>query len=105
MKDKMKNGEYAEYTKKEKLLIAREIEDLEKKFSGIANLTKLPDMVVIIDTHKEFGAVAESKKMNMEIAGIVDSNGDPDIDYPIPMNDDANKALDYVLDLMQSALS
>jgi small subunit ribosomal protein S2 len=105
MKESMKNGEYADYTKKEKLLLAREIEDLEKNFSGIANLTRLPDLVVIVDTHREFGAVAESNKMGIEIIGMVDSNGDPDkVEYPIPMNDDAGKAVEYVLDLMKDAL-
>lgn len=104
MKAKMSNGEYASYTKKEKLLIAREIEDLEKKFSGIANMTKLPDFIFIVDTHREAGAVAESKRMGIKVVGLVDSNANPDIDYPIPMNDDAVKALDYVLDLVKAAL-
>ncbi len=105
MKDKMKKGEYDSYTKKEKLLIAREVADLEKNFAGISKLEKLPEIVIIIDTHRENGAVLESKRMGVVVVGIVDSNGDPDIDYPIPMNDDANQALDYVLDLMKEALS
>src|SRR5581483_8249628 len=63
LKKKMANGEFASYTKKEKLLIAREIEKLEKNFSGIAKLNKLPDLVVVIDTHKENGAVLEARKM------------------------------------------
>ncbi|CAN5334422.1 30S ribosomal protein S2 [soil metagenome] len=105
MKNDLKNGAYAEYTKKEKLLIAREIEDLEKNFSGVANLTKLPDMVFIVDTHRENGAVLESNRMGIVVMGLVDSNGDPDlIDFPIPMNDDATKAIDYVLDLVKEAL-
>ncbi len=106
LKDDMKNGVYAAYTKKEKLLLAREIEDLEKKFAGIAKMEKLPDMVIIIDTHRENGAVMESRNMKIKTVGLVDSNADPNlIDYPIPMNDDAVKALDYVLDLMKAALS
>jgi len=106
LKEKMKNGEFADYTKKEKLLISREIENLEKNFSGISELTKLPDVVIIIDTHRENGAVFESRKMGIKIVGVTDSNANPDlIDYPIPMNDDANKAVEYVLDLMKEALS
>ncbi len=106
MRESLKNGEYASYTKKERLLIAREIADLEKNFSGISNLTGIPDIVVIIDTHKEQGAVLESKKMGITVVGLVDSNANPDlIDYPIPMNDDASKALDYLLDLIKTALS
>ncbi len=104
-KAKMAKGEFDSFTKKEKLLIAREIEDLEKNFSGIANLDKLPDVIFIVDTHREKGAVAESKKLGIKIVGMVDSNSDPDIDYPIPMNDDAGKAIDYVLDLIKVALS
>src|SRR5258708_4764860 len=73
LKEKMSNGEFATYTKKEKLLIAREIEDLEKNFSGIANLTNIPDIVFIVDTNREFGAVAESKRMGVTVIGIVDS--------------------------------
>lgn len=101
MKENMKKGVYAEFTKKEKLLLAKEIADLEKHFGGVSSLDKLPDMVFIIDTHKEHGAVLESKKMGITVVGIVDSNSDPNIDYPIPMNDDASKAVDYVLDLIK----
>lgn len=105
MKESLRKGEYSEYTKKEKLLIAREIADLEKKFGGISKLEKLPDIIFVVDTHKEFGAVTEARKKNIKIVGLVDSNADPNIDFPIPMNDDAVKALDYVLDLVKTALS
>lgn len=106
MKDDLKNGVYATYTKKEKLLIAREIEDLEKNFSGIAKLTKLPDLIFIVDTHRENGAVLESNRMGIKVVGIVDSNADPNlVDYVIPMNDDANKPIKYVMDLVKEALS
>jgi small subunit ribosomal protein S2 len=105
LKNKMKNGEFADYTKKEKLLIAREIEDLEKNFSGIAGLDKLPNLVIIVDTHREKSAILESRRMGIKTIGFVDSNADPNlVDFPIPMNDDANNALSYVLDLMKSAL-
>jgi len=105
LKDKLKLGEFDSYTKKEKLLLAREIDDLEKNFSGIAKLDKLPDAVFIVDTHKEKSAVAESKKKNITVFGIGDTNADPDIDYLIPMNDDASKAIEYVLDLVQATLA
>lgn len=105
LKNNMASGVYASYTKKEKLLIAREIETLEKNFAGIATLTKLPEVIFIIDTHKERGAVLEAKKKGIKVVGLVDSNSDPDIDYPIPMNDDASKAIEYVLDLVKGALS
>jgi small subunit ribosomal protein S2 len=105
LKNKMKNGEFADYTKKEKLLIAREIEDLEKNFSGIAGLDKLPNLVIIVDTHREKSAILESRRMGIKTIGFVDSNADPNlVDFPIPMNDDANNALSYVLDLMKASL-
>jgi small subunit ribosomal protein S2 len=105
MKEKTANGEYASNTKKERLLIDREIARLERYFGGISKLDKVPDILVIVDTHKEESAIREANSKGVKIVGIVDSNADPEaIDYPIPMNDDAVKAVDYVLDLMKEAI-
>lgn len=105
MKGKMAAGEYSKFTKKERLLIERDIARMERFLSGISTLEKLPDILFIVDTHKESGAVREAVKAGVETVGIVDSNSDPSpIDYPIPMNDDASKALSYVLDLVKSAI-
>ena len=105
MKTKMAAGEYNIYTKKERLLLEREIARLERFFGGMASLTKTPDMLVVVDTHKEIGAVKEARKAKITVVGIVDSNADPAaVDYPIPMNDDASKALDYVLGLVKEAI-
>ncbi len=105
MKEKMTNGEYNSFTKKERLLIDREIARLERYFGGISKLEKVPDILVVIDTHKEESAIREANSKNIKIVGIVDSNADPEvINYPIPMNDDAVKAVDYVLDLMKDAI-
>lgn len=105
MKEEREAGEYKEYTKKERLLIDRDIEKLERKVGGLNTLDRVPDVIFIVDTHKEHSAVAEANKLGIEVVGIVDSNGDPtDIDWPIPMNDDASAALDYVLDLVSEAL-
>lgn len=105
MKAKMAAGEYSIYTKKERLLLEREIARLERFFGGMASLEKTPDMLVVVDTHKEAGAVKEARKSKVTVVGIVDSNADPAaIDYPIPMNDDASKALDYVLGLIKEAI-
>jgi len=105
MKTKMAAGEYKKYTKKERLLLEREITRLERFFGGISTLEKLPDMLFVVDTHKETQAVKEALKMKIETIGIVDSNSDPTVvDYPIPMNDDAAKALEYVLDLVKKAI-
>lgn len=105
LKEKMALGEFAKYTKKERLLIDREIARLERFFGGMKDLNKIPDILVVVDTHKETGAVKEAKMVGIEVVGIVDSNSDPTvIDYPIPMNDDATKALEYVLELMKEAI-
>jgi len=105
MKEKMTNGEYTSFTKKERLLIDREIARLERYFGGISKLEKVPDILVVIDTYKEESAIREANSKGIKIVGIVDSNADPEVvDYPIPMNDDASKAIDYVLDLMKEAI-
>lgn len=105
LKEKTANGEFNAYTKKERLLISREIERLERFFGGISSLESLPEAIFIVDVHKENSAVKEALRNGVKIVGIVDSNSDPtSIDYPIPMNDDSSKALDYVLDLFEEAV-
>lgn len=105
MKMNMASGFYSKYTKKERLLIDREITRLERFFGGITTLEKVPDVLFVIDTKREAGAVHEANEKGVKIVGIVDSNSDPDlIDYPIPMNDDASKALEYVLGLVKDAI-
>lgn len=106
MKANKASGQYDKFTKKERLLIDREINRLERFFGGITSLEKLPDVLIVVDTHKEIGAVKEARKAGLTVVGIVDSNSDPTlVDYPIPMNDDAQSALEYVLDLMGKAIS
>ena len=105
MKKKMEEGDYKAYTKKERLLIEREITRLERFFGGVSGMDKLPDIILIIDSKRQIGAVSEANAKGVEIIAIVDSNSDPTkIDYPIPMNDDATKALDYVLDLVRESI-
>lgn len=105
MKKNMEEGVYNKYTKKERLLLEREIERLRRFFSGIEGIKKLPDLLIVIDIKREKGAVTEAVEKGVEVAAIVDTNSDPTlVDYPIPMNDDATKALEYVLDLMRDAI-
>jgi len=105
MKTNMAEGNYNKFTKKERLLIDREITRLERFFGGIKTIQKVPDVLFVVDTKREAGAVHEANAKKVTVVGIVDSNSDPDlIDYPIPMNDDASKALEYVLDLVKSAI-
>jgi len=105
MKQKMEEGEYKSFTKKERLLIDREITRLERFFGGIVSMESLPDILFIVDIKRELGAVKEASMKGVEIVAIVDSNCDPTlVDYPIPMNDDATRALEYVLDLVRDAI-
>ena len=105
MKSKKEKGEYNNFTKKERLLIDREITRLEGFFGGISELEDLPEILFIVDTKREAGAAKEARSKGIETIGIVDSNCDPTlIDYPIPMNDDATKALEYVLALVGEAI-
>jgi small subunit ribosomal protein S2 len=105
MKTNMTTGFYAKNTKKERLLIDREIARLERFFGGIKSLTKIPDVLFVIDTKREAAAVYEANAGKIPVIGIVDSNSDPDlVDFPIPMNDDASKGLEYVLGLVAEAI-
>lgn len=106
MKSARAAGEYKDLTKKERLLIDRDIEKLEKTVGGLEKLVRIPDVMFIVDTHKEYSAVREAKRKGVEVVGLVDTNADPtDIDWPIPINDDASAALDYVFDLVLEAMS
>lgn len=105
MKKKREAGEYKEYTKHERLLLDREIDELERKFGGITGLAKLPDMLFILDTHEEKKAVLEANKTDIPIAGVVDTNSDPSlVAYPIPANDDAVKSIALIVEFITKAV-
>lgn len=106
MKKAMQEGEYDKFTKKERLLLEREIERLERFFGGVKNMKDLPDILFIVDIKKEKTAIKEAKIKGVTTVAIVDSNCDPTlVDYPIPMNDDATKAIEYAVDLVGKAIS
>ena len=91
--DRLK-GDVVGLTKKEQLDLTRERDKLERSLGGIKEMGGTPDMLFIIDTNKEAIAVQEARKRGIPIAAILDSNSDPDgIDYPIPGNDDAIRAV------------
>jgi small subunit ribosomal protein S2 len=105
MKVKFSTGYYAKYTKKERLLLEREKERLERFFGGITNLKTTPDLLIVVDIKKEITAIKEAGRKNVTTIGIVDTNSDPNlVDFPIPMNDDATKALHLVLDYIKKAI-
>ena len=91
-------------TKKEVLNVTREREKLDKALGGIKDMGGTPDLLFVIDTNKESIAIKEAKKLNIPIVAIVDTNCDPDgIDYPIPGNDDAGRAITLYCDLVARA--
>ena len=88
------DGRYEKMTKKERIKLDRERESLNKNLSGIKSMTRLPDAVFIIDVKKEEIAVAEANRLGIPIVAVVDTNCSPEgIDYVIPGNDDALRAV------------
>ncbi len=105
LKAKKAAGELKKYTKKEQLLFDREIASLTKMFSGVENRDKLPDVLLIVDTHQEAVAVAEGHLKNIPVVGLVDTNADPTyIDYIVPSNDDATKAVELFVNACTEAI-
>jgi small subunit ribosomal protein S2 len=91
-------------TKKEVLNVTREREKLNQALGGIKDMGGTPDLLFVIDTNKESIAIKEAKKLHIPIVAIVDTNCDPDgIDYPIPGNDDAGRAITLYCDLVARA--
>ncbi|MGC6466133.1 MAG: 30S ribosomal protein S2 [Akkermansiaceae bacterium] len=90
--------EYKSMSKKELSALGREKDKLHRNLNGVRAMEKKPDAVVIVDTARESIAVAEAKRLNIPIIGIVDTNGDPSqLDYPVPANDDAMRSIRIVL--------
>jgi small subunit ribosomal protein S2 len=97
-------GEAKGRTKKEILQLTRARNSLNKSLGGIKDMGGLPDLLFVIDTNKEEIAIAEAKRLNIPIVAIVDTNCDPDgIDFPIPGNDDAGRAITLYCDLVARA--
>ena len=91
-------------TKKERLMLARERDKLQKALGGIKDMGGTPDMIFVIDTNKEQLAIKEAQRLGIPVAAIVDSNCDPDgITYPVPANDDAGRAIQLYCDLIARA--
>ena len=92
-------------TKKELLRLTRERDKLDRALGGIKEMGGLPDILFVIDTNKEAIAVAEANKLGIPVAAVIDSNSNPEgIDYPIPGNDDAIRAIGVYCDLMVDAV-
>ena len=93
------------FTKKENLKMGIQRDKLERSLGGIADMKKIPDMIFIIDTNAEELAVKESIRLNIPIVAILDSNSDPTgINFPIPGNDDARRAINLYCDLIKQTI-
>ena len=99
------SGEINQLTKKETLQLTREQEKLERTLGGIKEMGGIPDMLFILDTNKEAIAVQEANRLGIPVVAVVDSNATPDgVDYIIPGNDDAMRAITFYCELVQAAV-
>ena len=100
--DKMAtDGTFDNLSKREKLQITRQRAKLEKMLGSIADLTRLPAALFVVDITKEYIAVREAKKLGIPVIAMVDTNSDPNaVDFPIPANDDASKSISLIVDIL-----
>ena len=102
--DDLVSGEGQGFTKKELLHLTRERDRLEQELGGIKDMGGVPDLLFVIDTNKEAIAIAEAKKLKIPVIAIIDSNSNPDgVNYPVPGNDDAGRAITLYCDLIARA--
>ena len=100
------DGTYDNFSKREKLQISRQRAKLEKNLGSIADLTRLPAALFVVDVQKEQNAVKEAKRLSIPVFAMVDTCCDPtDIDYVIPANDDATKSIAVIIDAMTQAIA
>lgn len=98
-------GVFDQLTKKERLLLDRKMEKMDLRFGGLRNMSRLPDLVFIVDTRREETAVREANILRIPLVALVDTNCDPDpIDYIIPANDDAIRAIKLLTAKMADAV-
>ena len=99
------DGTFDVLPKKEVILLKKEMEKLEKNLGGIKDMEEMPGVIFLIDPKKERIAILEAKKLNIPVVGVVDTNCNPeDLDYPIPGNDDAIRAVKLITDVMANAV-
>ncbi len=105
LRTKKESGELQKYTKKEQVKFAKEIDDLEEKFSGLASLERRPEALFLVDIGYESTAVREAQRTKVKTVAICDTNVNPtDIDYCIPANDDAIKSVELMTKLVAAAV-
>lgn len=104
--DRMKvDGTFDNMSKRERLQVTRQREKMEKNLGSIADLTRLPSALFIVDIVKEHIALAEARKLGIPTFAMVDTNSNPSlVDFPIPANDDATKSIELIVDAMVAAV-
>jgi small subunit ribosomal protein S2 len=101
----LNDGTLENITKKERLVLSRKHEKLNRMFGGIAQLNKLPNTLLVVDISHEHLAIAEATRLGIRTIGVVDTNSDPTIvDFAIPSNDDASKAIAIIINYLAEAI-
>lgn len=101
----LNDGTLENITKKERLVLSRKHEKLNRMFGGIAQLNRLPNALLVVDISHEHLAIAEATRLGIRTVGIVDTNSDPTIvDFAIPSNDDASKAIAIIVNYLTAAI-
>ncbi|MBL4638900.1 MAG: 30S ribosomal protein S2 [Kordiimonadaceae bacterium] len=103
--DEKLNNEHTGLTKKETLQMTRQRDKLELSLGGIQDMGGLPDIIVVVDTNRDELAIAEARRLGIPVVGVIDTNSKPDgLEYPIPGNDDATRAIRLYCDLIADAV-
>jgi small subunit ribosomal protein S2 len=104
LRDQKEKGGLDKYTKKERLLIDREMDDMTKNFQGLTSITKTPDVMLVIDPKKEHIAVTEAKKMNLPVIGLLNTDCNlKQVDYPVVANDASVSSITFFLENVKLA--
>ena len=99
------DGTFDVLPKKEVILLKKEMEKLQTNLGGIKDMEEMPGVIFLVDPKKEYNAISEAKKLNIPTVGIVDTNCNPEVlDYPIPGNDDAIRAVKLITDVIANAV-
>ena len=105
LENMQEDGTFDVLPKKEVILLKKEMEKLEKNLGGIKEMTEIPGVIFVVDPKKERIAILEAKKLGIPVVGLIDTNCNPeDLDYPIPGNDDAIRAVILIADTMANAI-
>lgn len=99
------DGTFDVLPKKEVIVLRHEMEKLENNLGGIKEMTQMPGVMFVVDPKKEYNAIKEARKLGIKVVGLVDTNCSPeDVDYPIPGNDDAIRAVKLIADVIANAV-